>query len=71
MNEEPKPIETRHPDCAAIGGSTISRRKGCINDEQLECVRCHHSVVWDLAESCFFGFEANCGEKPDPTPTKP
>ncbi len=47
-------------DCAARGGDTISRRKGQINDEQLECVLCGHCVVWDLVDASFFGFAANC-----------
>lgn len=47
-------------DCAANGGDTISRQRGCINDEQRECVKCHHCIVWDITESRFWGFRANC-----------
>ena len=54
---------TRHPDCAAIGGPTISRMRGCINDEMKECLRCGHCVRWDMTEAWFLGFEANCKEK--------
>jgi hypothetical protein len=52
-----------HPDCAANGGPTISRVRGCINDEMLECIVCRHSVVWDLTENSFFGFKGSCPYK--------
>jgi hypothetical protein len=51
-------------DCAAIGGPTISRVDGCINDEQKECIICQHSTCWDLTESPFWGFGANCPHGP-------
>ena len=61
----------RHPDCAAIGGPTISRMRGCINDEMKECIVCHHTVVHDLTEHPFFGFEVNCPQKPNDPSERP
>ena len=49
-----------HLDCAANGGPTISRVRGCINDEMLECVVCHNAVAWDMADHSFFGFKMSC-----------
>jgi hypothetical protein len=55
----------RHRDCAAIGGPTISRMRGCINDEMKECIICGNSCRWDMTEHSFFGFEAACPQKPN------
>ena len=55
----------RHPDCAAIGGPTISRMRGCINDEMKECIICGNACRGDMTEHSFFGFEAACPQKPN------
>lgn len=55
----------RPPDCAAIGGPTISRMRGCINDEMKECIICGNVCRWDMAEHSFFGFAAVCPQKPN------
>jgi len=47
-------------DCAANGGSTISRVRGCINDEMRECIVCGASCVWHMTEHSFFGFRMPC-----------
>jgi hypothetical protein len=47
-------------DCAANGGPTISRVRGCINDEMRECIICGDSCLWDMTEHSFFGFRASC-----------
>jgi len=47
-------------DCAANGGPTISRVRGCINDEMRECIICKNEVVWHMTEHSFFGFKASC-----------
>jgi hypothetical protein len=50
----------RPTDCAAVGGPTISRVQGCINDEMKECVVCGDAVVHDMTEHSFFGFACSC-----------
>jgi hypothetical protein len=50
----------RPTDCAAVGGPTISRVPGCINDEMKECVVCGDAVVHDMTEHSFFGFACSC-----------
>jgi hypothetical protein len=50
----------RPTDCAAVGGHTISRVRGCINDEMKECIVCGHAVVGDMTEHSFFGFTFSC-----------
>jgi hypothetical protein len=50
----------RPADCAAIGGPTISRVEGCINDEMLECIVCNHAAPHDMTDNSFFGFPGNC-----------
>lgn len=47
-------------DCAANGGPTISRAKGCINDEMLECIVCHTQCRWDMTDHPLFGFKSGC-----------
>jgi len=47
-------------DCAANGGPTISRVRGCINDEMRECIICGNSCRWDMTEHSFFGFRMDC-----------
>ena len=47
-------------DCAANGGPTISRVRGCINDEMRECIICKNEVVWHMTEDSFFGFKTSC-----------
>jgi hypothetical protein len=47
-------------DCAATGAPTISRVKGCINDEMRECIVCKNAVVHDLTEHPLFGFKVSC-----------
>ena len=47
-------------DCAANGGPTISRVRGCINDEMLECIVCGSSCLWCMTEHSFFGFKTSC-----------
>jgi hypothetical protein len=47
-------------DCAANGGPTISRVRGCINDEMRECIICGNLCRWDITEHSFFGFRAFC-----------
>jgi hypothetical protein len=49
-----------HEDCAANGGPTISRVRGCINDEMRECIICHYSCHWSMTENLFFGFAGSC-----------
>ena len=46
-------------DCAANGGPTISRVRGCINDEMLECIVCGNSCHWSMTEHPFFGFKSS------------
>jgi hypothetical protein len=53
-------MSTIPSDCAANGGPTISRVKGCINDEMLECIVCRNSSPWDMTEHSFFGFMSSC-----------
>jgi len=55
----------RHPDCAANGGPTISRARGCINDEMRECVVCGSACRWDMTDHAFFGFAASCPQPPN------
>ncbi len=50
----------RPTDCAAVGGPTISRVQGCINDEMKECVVCGNDAVHDMTEHSFFGFPGSC-----------
>lgn len=50
----------RPPDCAAAGGPTLSRVRGCINDELRECVVCGEATVHDMVDHRLFGFAANC-----------
>lgn len=50
----------RPADCAAVGGPTISRVRGCINDETKECIVCGDAVVHDMTEHHFFGFACSC-----------
>lgn len=47
-------------DCAANGGPTISRVRGRIDDEMLECITCGNSCRWDMTEHSFFGFRTAC-----------
>ena len=47
-------------DCAANSGPTISRVRGCINDEMLECIVCGNLCAWDMTEHPFFGFMPSC-----------
>jgi len=54
----------RNPDCAAIGGPTISRGRATVNDEMRECIVCRHSCRWDMTEHAFFGFEGTCPLRP-------
>jgi hypothetical protein len=51
---------SRPTDCAAAGGPTISRVRGCINDEMKECVICAMETAHDWTEHPFFGFAAQC-----------
>lgn len=55
---------TRPADCAALGGPTISRVRGCINDEMKECIVCGDKCRWDVTEDPFFGFAASCPHGP-------
>jgi hypothetical protein len=50
----------RPTDCAAVGGPTISRVRGCINDKMKECIVCGDAVVHDMTEHSFFGFACSC-----------
>jgi hypothetical protein len=54
----------RPTDCAAVGGPTISRVHGWINDEKKdemkECSVCGDAVVHDMTEHSFFGFACSC-----------
>ena len=50
----------RPADCAAVGGPTISRVQGCINDETKECSVCGDAVVHDMTEHHIFGFASSC-----------
>jgi hypothetical protein len=50
-------------DCALNGGPTISRVRGCINDEMRECIICHNSCHWAMTEHSFFGFKQSCPYK--------
>ena len=47
-------------DCAANGGPTISRVRGCINDEMLDCIVCRNLCLWSMTEDSFFGFRPSC-----------
>lgn len=51
---------SRPMDCAASGGPTISRVRGCINDEMRECVVCGDSCRWDVVDHPIWGFSASC-----------
>lgn len=53
----------RNPDCAAIGGPTLSRIRGTINDEMKECTVCGNACLWSMTEHSFFGFEGSCPER--------
>lgn len=63
MNQHGEPTHYIPEDCAANGGPTLSRVRGCINDEMKECTVCKHSVVHDFVDHSFFGFAANCPYK--------
>lgn len=53
------PADRPH-DCAAAGAQTRSVPRALIDDEQRECTGCGHCARWDLTESSFWGFAANC-----------
>lgn len=47
-------------DCAANGGSTISRQQSLIDNEMRECVVCRRQCLWSITDDPFFGFKPLC-----------